>query len=223
MTARRLADLLLDGVRAFLDGRLLRAGRRADLTCAERIGDLLLTAGERGRFRECAVQRVQCLLPPRGGERVASLAQLLGQARERIGGLLAGAACPARIALAGGISSFLHGILGATRGRLRRFERYRPPSPLDAVCEGVGRRSEVTLGGDGGGIGALCDFLIPLRLASLQILCVFRQGCQLSFERRALEQFLAALELMPQLLLRFRESLQRLTGRFRIEARQRFL
>jgi len=46
---------------------------------------------------------------------------------------------------------------------------------------------------------------------------------QLSFERRALEQFLAALELMPQLLLRFRESLQGLTRRFRIETRERFL
>jgi len=73
------------------------------------------------------------------------------------------------------IGGFLHGILGATRGGLRRFQRYRPTRPLDAVHKGVRRRSEVTLGGDGGGVGALRDFLIPLRLAPLKVLGVLRQ------------------------------------------------
>ena len=165
----------------------MRARRGAGLARSERISDLLLTPGERRRLGECAVQCVQGLLAPRRGERVASLAQLLGQAPERIGGLLAGAARPARIALAGGVGGFLHGVLGATRGGFRRLERYRLTGPFDAVGQRIGGRGKVTLGGDGSRVGARCVFLVPLRLPALQVLGVFRERRQLSLEGRALE------------------------------------
>jgi len=58
MTAGRLADLLLDGMRPFFDGGLARAGRRTGFAIGQRVGDFLLALRQRGRFREGAIERV---------------------------------------------------------------------------------------------------------------------------------------------------------------------
>jgi len=68
MTAGRLPDLLLDGVCSLFDGGLARARRRARFPIPQRVGDFLLALCQRGCFRERAIERVQRLLPPGGGE-----------------------------------------------------------------------------------------------------------------------------------------------------------
>ncbi len=65
--------------------------------------------------------------------------------------------------------------------------------------------------------------LIPFGLPALQVLGILGERGQLALERGALEQLLAPLELTPQLLLRLGEALQGLSGRLRIEPRERFL
>src|SRR6266550_375573 len=65
--------------------------------------------------------------------------------------------------------------------------------------------------------------LVPFGLPTLQVLGVLGERRQLALERGALEQLLAPFELTPQLLLRLGEALQGLSGRLRIEPRERFL
>jgi len=66
-------------------------------------------------------------------------------------------------------------------------------------------------------------FLVPFRLAALQVFGVPGERGQLAFERSPLEQLLTPFELAAQLLLRIRQSLQCLARGFGIESRERFL
>ena len=113
--------------------------------------------------------------------------------------------------------------MGAPRGRLRLRERQRLSGALHTTGERIGGRGEVALRGNRRGVGVLRVLFGPFRLAALQIFSVFGERRELTLERRALEQLLAALELAAQLLLRFGETLQRLPRCFRIETRERLL
>src|SRR5262249_29082822 len=139
-------DLLLDGVRSLFHGRLTRARARPDFAVAQRVHDFLLAPRQRGGFREGAIQRIQRLLPPRGCQRIAPLAQRIRQWRQRVGAFLARGPGPARIALARGVGRFLHRLLRTARGRLRALERQRLAGALHAAGQRVGRRREVALG-----------------------------------------------------------------------------
>src|ERR1041384_6940863 len=65
--------------------------------------------------------------------------------------------------------------------------------------------------------------LRPFRLAAVEVLRILGERCELTFLRGALEELLAALELVPQLLLCFGELLKRLARRLGIESRERVL
>jgi len=73
---------------AFLDGRLPGARTGTRFAVTQRSGHVLLTTRERRRFGQRPIQRVERFLSPGGGQRVAALAELVRQLRERVGGLL---------------------------------------------------------------------------------------------------------------------------------------
>ena len=76
------ADLLFDRVCAFLDGGLPGARRGTRFAVTQRSGDFLLTTREGRRFGQRAIQRVERLLSPGGGQGVASLPELVRQLRQ---------------------------------------------------------------------------------------------------------------------------------------------
>jgi len=142
---------------------------------------------------------------------------------ERVGRFLARAPRAAGIALIGGTRRFLHRTVGAARGGLRLPQRHGLGRAIHAARQRVGGRGEIALRGGSSRIGMWRVFLVPFRLAPLQVFGVLGERGQLAFERGSLEQLLTPLELAAQLLLRIRQPLQCLACGFGIEPRERFL
>src|SRR5882672_2604149 len=152
-SAWRPAHLPLDGAGPLFDGALATPRRGADLTPAQRVGDLLLASGEGGRLAEGAVERVQRLLLPRAGHGVPLAAQRVGHVAQRVGGLLPATPCTAGVALPSRARRLLHrGAGGASRslrlrqrGRTVRAAREILPRPFEPLRQGVGALAQHAL------------------------------------------------------------------------------
>src|SRR5881296_3796373 len=216
----RLADLASHRVGPLLHCRLPRPSAGARFAAPQRVGDALLSLGERGRLREGPVERRERLAAPLPRQRVALTAQRLRHARELLLGLRPGFRR---------WRGALHGRSCRAGGLLRRRERgagARPEVrgyPLDAAGQGVRAVGERALPRRAGAVRPRRVLAIPLRLAPLQVLGVGRERRQRALDGGPAEQLLATLELSLELLLRLGEALQRAARGLRIEPRQRLL
>ena len=223
-----LADLAAHGVGALLDRRLLRAGRRARLAAAQRLGHSLLALRQRGRLGQRAVERRERLRAPLLGERVPLAAQLVGHVLELLLGLLTGLLRLARLPVVRRPRGALHG--GARVARRLRGPRQGWPGRaeilrdlVDPRRKRVGALRQGALARRRDAVGSRRVVAVPLALPALQVLRVGGQGGERPLRRRAPEQLLAALQLGLELLLRLGEPLERLARGLRIELRQRVL
>src|SRR5438876_9416446 len=139
----RLADLACHRVGPLLHCRLPRPRAGACFAAPQRVGDALLSLGERGRLREGPVERRERLATPLPRQRVALTAQRLRHARELLLGLRPGFPRGRGASVVRRLRGALHGRSCRPGGLLRRRERgagARPEVrgyPLDAAGQGV--------------------------------------------------------------------------------------
>src|SRR5881396_248685 len=225
----RLADLACHRVGPLLHCRLPRPGGGARFAAPQRVGDALLSLGERGRLRERPVERRQRLAAPLPRQRVTLTAQRLRHARELLLSLRPGFRRGRGVSVVRRLRGALHRRSRRAGGLLRRRERRagaRPEVrgyPLDAAGQGVRTVGERALPRRAGAVRPRRVLAIPLGLTPLQVLGVGRERRQRALDGGPAEQLLATLELSLELLLRLGEALERAARRLRIEPRQRLL
>src|SRR5205809_723422 len=225
----RLADLACHRVGPLLHCRLPRPGGGARFAAPQRVGDALLSLGERGRLRERPVERRQRLAAPLPRQRVTLTAQRLRHARELLLSLRPGFRRGRGASVVRRLRGALHRRSRRAGGLLRRRERRagaRPEVrgyPLDAAGQGVRAVGERALPRRAGAVRPRRVVAIPLGLTPLQVLGVGRERRQRALDGGPAEQLLTALELGLELLLRLCQALERTPRRLRIEPRERLL
>src|SRR5213080_324918 len=225
----RLADLACHRVGPLLHCRLPRPGGGARFAAPQRVGDALLSLGERGRLRERPVERRQRLAAPLPRQRVTLTAQRLRHARELLLSLRPGFRRGRGASVVRRLRGALHRRSRRAGGLLRRRERRagaRPEVrgyPLDAAGQGVRTVGERALPRRAGAVRPRRVLAIPLGLTPLQVLGVGRERRQRALDGGPAEQLLTALELGLELLLRLCQALERTPRRLRIEPRERLL